>query len=174
MKRAFVRTFLLAVCLSLVPLGARAQKVSVDYDKDVDFSKFHTYAWQMGRSSPNPLIDKRIVAAIDRHLGQQGWMKDESAPGAIVIYHAGVGVERQLNAWGTGPRWNGYGHVTTETIYTGQVVVDIHDVATGDLIWRGVASDTISDRPEKNDKRLNDAIAKLFKHFPPARAAATK
>jgi hypothetical protein len=32
----------------------------------------------------------------------------------------------------------------------------------------------ISDKPEKNEKRLNEAVAKMFKQFPPARDTGTK
>lgn len=35
------------------------------------------------------------------------------------------------------------------------------------LIWRGMASEVISSKPDKNDKKLNEATEKLFKHFPP-------
>jgi hypothetical protein len=35
------------------------------------------------------------------------------------------------------------------------------------LIWRGTASDTISDTPERNEKNLDKAVDKMFKKFPP-------
>src|ERR1051325_5212351 len=40
----FVRLSLLMTCVCLLPAMARAQKVGADYDKEVDFSKFTTYA----------------------------------------------------------------------------------------------------------------------------------
>jgi len=35
------------------------------------------------------------------------------------------------------------------------------------LLWRGDATDTISDNTNKNINNLDKAIAKLFKNFPP-------
>jgi hypothetical protein len=165
--RTAIRAGLLVGCLALIPATASAQKVSVDYDKSVDFSTYRTYAWRALGASPNPLMDKRILNAIDAQLAAKGWTKVEAEPVAIVIYRAGVDVRRQLNEWRSGPRWSGIGTVSVEEIHTGQLAVDIYDASTRQLLWRGLASDTMADNPEKNETRLNDAVAKLFKQFPP-------
>jgi len=173
MNVAWLRTALL-IRACLIPLSLSAeQKISVDYDRDVDFSRYSTYTWREGRPVPNPLIDKRVLDAIDRQLSSRGWTKADAAPTAIVVYSAGRDVHRQLNGWNSGPRWSGFGTVTVEEKQIGQLLVDIYDAFDGRLLWRGFASDTISDNPEKNQKRLNDAAAKLFKQFPPSRAGAT-
>ena len=161
----------LAACLSLMSTAAFAQKVNVDYDKEADFSKFRSYKWERGQSAASPLVDKRIVGAIESQLASKGWAKTDETPSAIVVYHAAIDAEKQLNAWGTGPRWRGIGTVTVDTIYTGQLVVDVYDAATRQLLWRGMVSDTVTDKPEKNERRLNEAVAKLFKQFPPMRGA---
>jgi len=178
MNRSLLRTLVIAICVSLVATAAWAQKVMVDYDKEVDFSKFQTYAWADGESAANPLVHKRIVNAIERQLASKGWTKGaadaDPAPSAIVVYHAAIEADRELNTWGSGPRWNGYGNARLETILTGQLVVDVYDAATKQLMWRGFASDTVSDDQEKNEKRLNEAVAKLFKQFPPKAARSTR
>jgi len=58
---------------------------------------------------------------------------------------------------------------TTTTIYNGTIVVDVYDVATKKLAWRGAASKTIDvkAKPEKREKNLTKAMDKLFKNFPP-------
>jgi Domain of unknown function (DUF4136) len=167
------KTALAVIGFCLLPLTAFAQKVAVDYDKGVDFSTYSTYAWGAGRSAANPLVDRRIVDAVDRQLAAKGWRRSDRDPQAIVVYRSGVDIQRQLNGWSSGPRWNGMGTVRVEETKIGQVLVDIYDAATQRLLWRGTASDTISDKPEKNEKRINDAAAKLFRQFPPARAIAT-
>jgi len=35
------------------------------------------------------------------------------------------------------------------------------------LIWRSAASDTLSGNPEKNTKKLDKEVHKMFQHFPP-------
>ena len=49
----------------------------------------------------------------------------------------------------------------------GTLVVDIYDGKGESLLWRGVAQDELSDKPDKNIKKLGKASDKLFKEFPP-------
>ena len=35
------------------------------------------------------------------------------------------------------------------------------------MIWRGIASDTLSDKPQKNEKNLDKSVDKMLKDFPP-------
>jgi hypothetical protein len=45
----------------------------------------------------------------------------------------------------------------------------MYDSANKDLVWRGVASKTLDPKakPEKQQKNLDKAMAKLFKNYPP-------
>ena len=43
----------------------------------------------------------------------------------------------------------------------------LFDPATKKLIWRGSATDTLSDKPDKNIKNLDKGVTKMFEHFPP-------
>jgi hypothetical protein len=75
--------------------------------------------------------------------------------------------------------WGGYGYrgwggmgmgsaTTTESEYqVGTLVVDIFNANSKQLVFRGAASDEISDKPEKNVKKVEKAAAKMFKDFPP-------
>ena len=69
-------------------------------------------------------------------------------------------------------RWRGrneYDHGQTSTIYVGQLALDMYDSANNDLAWRGVVSKTLDQKakPEKQEKNLKKAIAKLLKNYPP-------
>ena len=61
----------------------------------------------------------------------------------------------------TGPNYYG--------IYTGQLAVDMNDSKNHALVWRGLASKTIDPKakPEKQQKNLAKAVAKLLKNYPP-------
>jgi len=48
----------------------------------------------------------------------------------------------------------------------GTLVVDMLDANTKNLIWRGVASDTLSNNNDKNTKKLDKDVEKMFQHFP--------
>ena len=61
----------------------------------------------------------------------------------------------------TGPNYHG--------IYPGQLAFDMNDSVKHVLVWRGLASKTIDPRakPDKQQKSLANAIAKLLKNYPP-------
>ncbi len=56
---------------------------------------------------------------------------------------------------------------TTSTWVEGTLVIDLYDAANKKLGWRGVATDTLSDNPQKNAKKIEEAAEKMFKKFPP-------
>jgi hypothetical protein len=85
-------------------------------------------------------------------------------------------VKKDLNTFYSGGYggygWRGVGGMgsatTTVNEYTvGTLVVDIFDAKSKQLLFRGTASDEISDKPEKNVKKLAKASDKMFKDFPP-------
>jgi uncharacterized protein DUF4136 len=50
------------------------------------------------------------------------------------------------------------------------LVIDLFDAKTKQAIFRGVATDTLSDKPEKNEDKLNKSVEKMFKKCPPQSA----
>jgi Domain of unknown function (DUF4136) len=47
----------------------------------------------------------------------------------------------------------------------------MYDAQTKRLIWRGVATKTLSNKPRNNEKALEKAVEKMFKDFPPKKQA---
>jgi hypothetical protein len=74
--------------------------------------------------------------------------------------------------FGGGWYWHDFGSgiatTTIENTPIGTLVVDMFDGGTKKLVWRGTASDTLSHKPEKNEKKLQKMVSKMFEHFPPA------
>ena len=68
---------------------------------------------------------------------------------------------------GVGAQANGDATTTTETYRVGTLVVDLFDRKTKALLWRGSASNTLSNNSTKNIKDLDKRVEKLFKGFPP-------
>jgi len=165
--------------LFVASLPAVAQKVVVDFDKAASFTNFKTYAWKEGTPAKNPLNNTRILNAIDKELAAKGFMKvdPEQNPDLLVLYHAAVDVETQINTVNMGGYYGWYGGYYgggggTSTTYVdkipvGTLRVDIGDVKNKKLLWQGKATDTMSDKPEKIEKTINKAAEKMFKNFPP-------
>ena len=73
--------------------------------------------------------------------------------------------ERADELVGRAENGGGPSTVTYNTYVTkqGTLVVDIADAKNKQLLWRGSATDTISDNSNKNIKTLDNAVNKLFK-----------
>jgi len=152
---------------------ALAVKVTTDYNHRVDFSRYRTYSWL--KVEADPLWTDRIKDAVDSQLVAKGWSRvadgGDASLAAFGSSHKQPRIETFYNTFGGGWFWRGFGDgiATTTVDFTpvGTLVVDIFDTPTKKLIWRGVASDVLSDKPEKNEKKLEKATADLFAHFPP-------
>ena len=68
----------IVVLLLLTAGQSFAQKVNVDFDKDVDFSKYKTYAFTEGTPTPVTLTNQRIEKAIEAQLAAKGLTRVES------------------------------------------------------------------------------------------------
>lgn len=175
-------TLVLAGLLMIPSLGL-AQKVRFDYEHGTNFTTFHTY--RLVRVGDNPavsqLYDQRIVAAIEEEFAKKGLRRVETGGDLLIGYQGSVNKETQYTtyndggAWGYGPRW-GYGAgwggpsmstTTQTTIPVGALTIDMMDPAKKQLVWRGTATDTLSDKPEKNNQKIQKAVKKLAEKYPP-------
>ena len=163
----------------LTTLGAAfAQHVKTDFDHQANFSQYKTYSWQEIKPA-NSLWDARIKNAVDTQLAAKGWTQVPSGGDVSIVAIKTTHTERTLNTFydgmGGGWRWRGFGGMgmatTTEQDYKeGTLVLDFYDANTKQLIWRGSAEDTLSDKASKNEKKLDKGVAKMLKAFPPKSA----
>ena len=177
-----LKTMVLAGVVLAVAGGAWAQDVKVDYDKAANFGAIKTFSIKLGTSWGNQLGEKRVMDEFTQALTEKGWkVAPEGQADAQVVLHGATETKRSLNTFysgmgGYGYRgWGGMGGMgtatTTESEYTvGTLVVDIFDATGKNLMWRGIAQDELSDKPEKNVKKLEKASDKMFKDFPPGSA----
>ncbi len=164
---------------------ALAQDVRYNFDSTADFAKFHTYKWVTikGAGQVNPLVEKQIQSAVDAELAKKGLTRTDDANADLFVgYQAGIQKEKEFTSfdtgWGYGPGWYGGGWYgagggmttgSTSTIYIGQLALDIYAQPPHSLVYRAVASKTIDTeaKPEKQQKNLAKAVAKMLKTYPP-------
>ena len=177
------KVMLALVGMTLVFAGmASAQQVKTDYDRSANFALYKTYSWEHVETK-DPLNVDRIKHAVNTVFAARGWtMVDSGADVAVVameITRDQQTLDTFYDGFGGGWGWRRFGGggfgeatTTTDTYKVGTVVVDLFDTKNKQLIWRGSASDTLSDNSDKNIKNLNESVDKMFKHFPPG--ATTK
>jgi hypothetical protein len=162
--KTFVPPLLMLMCLSV--WTAFASDVKTDYSHSVDFGQYKTYSWIKVKA--DPLWEDRIMQAVDRELSSKGWTKVATGGDAAV---AAFSSTREQPTFGPSWYWTGFGDgvatTTVENTPIGTLVVDLFDGGTKKLIWRGTATEALSGKPEKDEKKLEKEIEAMFKHFPP-------
>ncbi|HET9528863.1 MAG TPA: DUF4136 domain-containing protein [Blastocatellia bacterium] len=172
MKSLFV---LASIILLAAPVAVRAQKVKVDYDHSVDFTKFKTYAWVKGSPASNPRTHQLILEEIDRQLRSKGLRRVESEADLNVAYHASLGEYINTGAveYMKGADWKKWGDHNPvygpKMVATpiARIVLDIIDASTSRLVWRGRANDAYTPNQARGERRVSRAAQKLLARFPP-------
>jgi hypothetical protein len=170
---------MIAMVISLATMSI-AQEVKTDYDRNANFGQYKTFSFEKIQTKNQLLID-RITSAVTTALTPKG-LRQVSSGGDISIVAIEMTKEQQtLNTfyddfggdwgWRWGGGYGGFGEgestTTTDTYRVGTLVVDLFDTKSKKLIWRGSASDVLSDKSSKNIKNLDKGVEKLFKEFPP-------
>ena len=184
--------FRLRLCLRItgllfVLLGATAAnaKMAIDFNPNLDFSKYKTFAYIGGveslvRMQLNPeLLNNRIHRAVVRELTAKGLreVQPEENPDLVVRYW----VEAESNAQVTGTvHWGIYGSyygdywsvmyttMSTPVTHKGTLGIELIDAKAQDLAWRLFVSEKIiHNDPDKIWKTADSNIKKAFKNYPP-------
>jgi len=161
--------------VALLTAASFAQKVKTDYDRAANFGQYKTYSWEAVKTRNQLNID-RIKSAVDADLTAKGFTQVPSGGSLSLVAIEATKNQQTLNTFyngfGGGWRWRGGfggGSATTyvDNYKVGTLVLDAFDSQSKKLLWRGSASNTLSDKADKNIKNLNKGVQKMLKDFPP-------
>jgi len=152
--------------------GARAQKITMEFDQTIDFSKYKTFAirdGQLNSRNPalnSPLVKKQIEADLENDLTAKGLTLVTSGPSDLnVRYTFGAARKTEIEAYPAG--WYGFGTRYVRVPYAeGTLVIDLRDPTTRSLVWRAIAAEEKSDATKIQGK-LNDMVKKSIDKYPP-------
>ncbi len=172
---------LLYLLVAFTCAAAQAQKIKVEYDKSLDFSKFKTYAIDPKDNAARPMLRLAIQAAVQDDLGKRGLTKVDSDPDLYVQMYGAIDSDATFSymdpVYGTGipplnygiTMWHNIpGTVTTVLVHKGELVIDVLDAKQKKLIWRGIATQNLSTQRDKLMDQVNTTVEKLFKQYPVA------
>lgn len=168
---------MLVIPLFLVALTTAvfADHVSVDYDHATNFNQVKTYSWSKVHTA-NSIWDDRVKDAIDKELAK-GWTRVPSGGDVAVVAVEKTSIHQRYDTFYDGfggwRRWGGIGDSTTtvDNYKVGTLIVSMFNGNSKQLIWRGTSSSDLSANPDKNTKKLDQDVQKMFKHFPPRTAS---
>ncbi len=170
MKKALGLLFVLTLASTPVP----AQKITIDYAHDFDFSSVETFEYLRTpeTNAPDDLTDHRIRNSIIRELHKNGLKSTSSDADLYVTYHLTSQENTVLNTTGFGyggyhggwGRWGGGmgSATTTASTYTeGTLIIDAYGPDEKKMVWRGTGTVTVKPKPEKQQKQIDKIVSKL-------------
>ena len=159
-------------------------KTTVDFDPNIDFAKFKTFAYlgaveNLVAMEMNPdLINIRFHRMVVRELEKKGLHEVSLGqnPDLIVRYWANPATQVDVTVmgnWGpygpfiSGDWSNGYNEVVSTSKNQGTLVLDLIEPRAKALVWRVYLVRKMSD-PDKDPKKAEDELSESFKSFPPS------
>lgn len=167
--------------LGVIVLSACSSiKVTTDYDNQVDFSKFKTFAFykpEIDKSDISDLDKRRILRALESELINQGFTKSDN-PDMLVSFFTKsrerVDVNQNNVGFGFGWGWNpwmmngGMNNVNVSQFTEGTLFVDFIDKEKKELIWQGIGTGALRiENREKKEARINEFVKEIISRFPP-------
>lgn len=173
MKNIFLLliTLILSSCSSI--------KVFSDYDRNIDFSNYETFAYfkpEIDKVDISDLDKRRILKALDSEMNLKGLSKSET-PDLLIGFTTKAKEQIYVNTgnnfgWGWGWGFNpwfwgngGYNSVSTRT--EGTLYVNIIDAATKQLIWQGKGRGGINEFMKNRDELISLFIHEIIENYPP-------
>ncbi|WP_255397177.1 DUF4136 domain-containing protein [Reichenbachiella sp. 5M10] len=161
-------------------------QVKSDYDKNADFTKYKTYSfegWQKDSDKQlNDFDKKRLLDALKAEFEKRDMklVTDGEADAGIALYivldkkTSTTAYTDYMGGMGYGPRWGwgmGAGGTATTTYseddyIQGTLVVDMYDGESKALVWQGILTTDVQEKPEKRDKTIPKKIKKLMSKYP--------
>ena len=162
MTAGLIAVMSLAACSSL--------KMSSGWDKNADFSKYHTWAWKDDGSIQDPVWNRRVQSVLEDELGKHGLTRSDEKPDLWVACHWRLSIDTQVVSYN--PGW-GY----TWGYWAGPEMTQVYQVPSGALFID--YANRIRDRKaeirrgkenEEREERLRAILAKMFAGYPPPKA----
>ncbi|GLS83643.1 DUF4136 domain-containing protein [Paraferrimonas haliotis] len=182
---------LVVAAFALVLAACSTVTTEFDYNPEVDFSQYKTYAWVDNSSEDEQadayhmegLTDQRIRRAVDEQLSAKGFTKVAVEDADLMVNYL-TKLEKKVNVdtfhsnYGYHPFYDpfwGYhgGPSRTETrvreYQQGTLILDLIDNESDKLVWRGALADTVKQKstPAERETAINEAVTKILQSYPP-------
>lgn len=170
--------------LNLLPLlllfltSCSSVRVASDYDKNVDFTQYRTFAFYktgIDKVEISDLDKKRILRAIETQMIAKGMTLSETPDLMVNIFTKSreqINVNQFNSMWGYGwgYGWNPYmwGGRSSVSRYTeGTLFIDLIDAKKKELVWQGEGEGILTENSGDKEKRINEFVAKILEQYPP-------
>jgi hypothetical protein len=183
---SWLRTGISVVLLGLLAACATTLPVRTDFDKQTNFSVYHTYSWVgdnpmiiAAGDNPeiSPLTRSRIMTAIENELQGKGYTRAAVRDKAdfAVAFTVGTRDRIDINAYPAAYRGSWYWshsywdyEIRSQTYQEGMLAIDIFDQRTHQPVWHGFTHKRITGSDRDNPEPIiQKAVAAILAKFPP-------
>ena len=176
-----MKTFrFLPLLLLFILNSCSSVRVASDYDKNVDYSEYKTYAFfksGIDKVEISDLDKKRILRAIEETMTSKGFTTSDTPDLLVNIFTKSreqVSVN-QFNAgwgygWGFG--WNPWmfgGQTSVLTHTEGTLYIDLIDAKKNEMVWQGEGSGYLTQNVDKKDEVIKNFVLKILEQYPPVK-----
>ena len=163
---------LLILFISLTYLSCSSVRVSTDYNNEIDFSTYKTYAFSkkgIDKAQINEIDKKRILKALEVELSSIGLRKNSINPDILVSIFTGA--NEQINIHNSynylGYSWGPWYNLNYNTSATqGILYIDIIDYKKNELVWQGIGKGYISENISKKEEQIKSFVNKILLQYP--------
>ncbi len=178
MKRYLVLPILV---VALLPACSPSLKVTSDYDRQADFTKYKTYAFspESMELPVNELNKRRILTEIETQMAAKGFTKAETGD-LLVDVRVSAQERKEATAYTSGNGYGMYGgyrygggfqttSVNVQTYVDGTLIISFVDAAKKELVWQGTGVKTLDQdaSAEQREKNITEAIKGILAKYPP-------
>lgn len=165
----------LSFALLLVFTSCSSVRVNSDYDQNVNFESYKTFAYlknSIDKVEISDLDKKRILRSIDEVMTTKGLNKSESPDILISFFtkeNQQVNVYNNNNyGWGWNPYWGmNFGYTNVTSYPEGTLYINFLDAKTKELIWQGMGTGHLAEEAKLKDERIKDFVSQILAQYPP-------
>jgi len=159
-----------------------ALKISCEYDKTVDFSRYKTFTVRGGQSLEKAFTranQDRVMNATRNEMTKKGFTEVTGSPDLMVDVNAIIDNKATVSntsyyeygsvyrpyTWGPGVSYTDY---DARNYKDGSVIIDVLDAGTSKQLWQGIGIKEM-DAPSKHpEKEISKVVGSVMAAFPPA------
>ena len=181
--------------MALLFSSCNSVRVATDYDKDIQFDTYKTFAFYktgIDKAQISDLDKRRILRAIESELLSKGYTKSKNPDMLVSIFtKSQTRVDVYQNNWGWGGwggwgwggfgpgwGWGGFGpgwgwggwgmnQPMVSTSNEGTLFIDLIDAEKKELVWQGSGAGNLPDKMEKKEEKIKEFVNKMLANYPP-------
>lgn len=161
----------------LVFASCNSVRVATDYDREVNFDQYQTFAFfkpGIDKAEISDLDKKRILRAIESEMMAKGFTKSDNPDLLVSIF---TKTKENINiynnnfgygyGWGWHPWYWGAGPNTVNSTTDGTLYIDLIDAEDKELVWQGMGTAALAKKVDKKQEKINEIVREIMEKYPP-------